>query len=125
MRKHYSWLINPGTGDYEMAGGSPQRDTSLQFPAYARLKVRRGAWMYSPNSEYGSDFGTVRKRSSTTPALLESIGTRALQPLLDDGRATDLTFASTGSSRHSEELECSITDSDSNTVSFSFTPVGG
>jgi len=125
MQKHYSWLINPVTGDYDLAGGNPQRDTSLQFPAYARLKVRRGAWLYSPNTDYGSDFGTVRKRSSTTPALLESIGTRALQPLLDDGRATDVAFSTVASSRHSEELQCTITDSDSNTLSFSFTPVGG
>jgi phage gp46-like protein len=127
QKRHYSWLINPQSGDYEISRGNPIRDESLQFPAYARLKIQRQSWMYAPDADYGSDFSTVRKRTATTPTLLQSIGTRALQPIIDDGRASDATFSSvqnTSGNRNSEEMLCSIMDNDDNILSFELTPVG-
>ena len=124
QKKHYSWLIDPVTGDYVINKGNPVRDESLQFPAYARLKIKRNGWMYAPNKDYGSDYSSVRKRTNTTQALLESIGTKALQPLIDDGRASEVTFTLDESSRNGESQICSIVDTDSNILSFELSPVG-
>lgn len=125
MNRHYSWLIDPTTGDYAIVNGNPVRDESLQFPAYVRMKIKRGAWLYAPDTDYGSEYSNVRKRTNKTPALLQSIGERALQPLLDDGRATDIEFETMVSNRNIEQLQVTITDSDGATLSFQLTPVGG
>jgi phage gp46-like protein len=124
QKRHYSWLIDPITGDYVINKGNPVRDDTLQFPAYARLKIRRGSWMYAPNSDYGSDYSTVRKRTNTTQALLESIGNKALQPMIDDGRASEVVFSLDQSSRNGESQICSIVDTDSNILSFELPSVG-
>lgn len=125
MNKHYSFLINPKTGDYILKNGTPVRDETLQFPCYARLKIKRNSWLYAPDSDYGSDFSQVRKRTATTTTLLESIGTKALTPLITDGRAVDMAFTSTDSSpRVGEGFLCQVVDSEKNAYAFPVTSVG-
>jgi phage gp46-like protein len=124
QKKHYSWLIDPVTGDYVINKGNPVRDESLQFPAYARLKIKRQGWLYAPNKDYGSDYSSVRKRTNSTQALLESIGIKALQPMIDDGRASEVAFTLDQSSRNGESQICSIVDTDSNILSFELSSVG-
>jgi len=124
QKKHYSWLINPANGDYLIDKGNPIRDESLQFPVYVRLKVKKDSWMYASSSDYGSNYSTVKKRISITQSLLRSIGTRALQPIIDDGRALEIDFSVVTSNRNLEEQLCTVIDNDSNIVSFELSSVG-
>jgi phage gp46-like protein len=84
------------TGDYVMQtganAGKPAIDTTLAAPTRTRLRARRGGWMHAPNDQWGSDFHSYRKRKSTDfkDGLGESIALKALQPLVDDGRADNL-----------------------------------
>jgi phage gp46-like protein len=122
--RHYSWLIDPTTGDYQVSGGNPVRDESLQFPAYVRLKTQRGSWLYAPDVDYGSDLYLIRKQTKATPALVENVSERALQPLLDDGRASEISVQHTGSARFGETLDANLTDRNGQTQSLSLSPVG-
>lgn len=106
-----NWNINPKTGDYVMVGGSPQQTDSLLIPAYIRLKTRRTQWLYAPNTEYGSDFYLVKKRRTNENAsTIESIGARALQPMIDDSRASQIDITTTAVARQGLQLETDITD---------------
>ncbi len=106
-----NWKINPETGDYIIANGAPEQTNSLTIPAYMRLKVQRSRWMYAPNNEYGSDFYTVKKRPSENGnQRLEDIASRALQPLVDDGRAKEITVDITGNSRNAAGMNAVIVD---------------
>lgn len=122
--KHYSWLINPVNGDYEIANGSPIVDDSLQFPAYVRLKVQRGKWLYAPNAEYGSDLGLIQKQTKRTPALIENVSLRALQPIIDDGRAEDIVVVQTGNARFGEEMQVTILDKNQQSQTLTLNPLG-
>lgn len=107
-----SWQIDPSTGDYLMTNGAPVESEDLAIPAYYRLKVRRGQWMYAPDDEYGSDFWTVKKHFRPNEVnSLTDIGLKALQPMVDDGRAADIE-ASFGSSvgRNDSQINFKITD---------------
>jgi len=88
--KHYSWLINPQTGDYVIEDGSPVRDESLQFPAYARIKTEKEKWMYAPSRDYGNSLVGLGKRQTTTPGLARKLIEKALAPILNDGRASEI-----------------------------------
>jgi len=124
MQKHYSWLIDPTTGDYAISNGDPQRDESVQFAAYLRLKLKRGSWLYAPGDNYGSDFATVRKRTANAPQLLIAVANRALAPLKEDERVATIEVESTGSARHAEELDITLQQQDGNITSFILNPVG-
>lgn len=88
-----SWQIDPGTRDFVQVNGSPVATDSLTNPAFYRLRIPRGGWMYAPDDQYGSDFGTVRKRfNGADIAGLVNIAQQALQPIIDDGRATSVTI---------------------------------
>lgn len=107
-----SWVIDPKTGDYVMTNGAPVESTSLIYPAYYRLKVERTQWLYAPDVNYGSDFYTIKKRFTATDAnVLTNLAERALQPMIDDGRASviDATFLAPKSINDSE-LQVDITD---------------
>lgn len=83
-----SWVIDPNSGDYVMESGSPTDSNDLKYPAYNRLKVQRGQWLYAPNDQYGSDYYLVKKRfNGSSLGNLRDIGERALQPIVDDKRA--------------------------------------
>jgi len=124
VQKSYSWLINPRTGDYDIANGDPQRDESLQFPAYLRLRVTQGEWLYAPDDTYGSNFRNVRKRTTNVTRILTDVCTQALNPLLEDLRANDIVVESVSSGRNSEELEITIRENNGEVSSFVFEPVG-
>lgn len=125
QKKNYSNLIDPVTGDYEIVNGNLVRDESLKFAAYARLKIQRTKWMYAPDSDYGSNFGLVKKRSNNASPMLQNIAEKALQPLIDDGRAVDITVDVLPSQgRHDAQLEISITDKNQQVMKFDYQPVG-
>lgn len=120
-----SWDLNPATGDYKLdANGSPVETDSLLVPAYIRLKGPRTRWLYAPNADWGSDFYALRKRhSSLDGSLCEQIGARALQSLIDDGRASTVTLNATVQSRGAVGLETEIVDAGGQGDSATFNPI--
>lgn len=106
-----SWNLDPKTGDYVMSGGAPEQTDSLTIPAYIRMKTKRTQWLYAPNSDYGADFYLVKKRRTNENASsIENIAGRALQPLIDDGRSSNISITTTDVARHGLQLETQITD---------------
>lgn len=105
------WDVDPKTGDYKMVNGAPSQTDSLLLPAYYRFKIQRGKWLYAPDTDYGSDFGSVKKRPGVAAnEVMENIGERALQPILDDARAKSITITSTPAGRHGFDLATKIID---------------
>lgn len=106
-----NWNIDPGKRDYKLANGAPEQTDSLTIPAYIRLKARRGRWMYAPNSIWGSNFYLIQKRKSTQDAsFLENLAADALQPIIDDKRAKEITVSTTVVSRHNVGMQVDIVD---------------
>lgn len=104
-----NWNLNPATGDYVMNGGAPEQTDSLKIPAYVRLKVTVGQWLYAPDSNYGSRFKQIKKRpTGRDTAKVENAAAVALQPILDDGRALSITVETTSSNRSSVGLSTVI-----------------
>lgn len=105
------WKINPNSGDYIMEGGAPANTESLQLPAYYRLKINRNRWLYAPDNNYGSDLYLIRKNQTTKDAsFVESVMARALQPIVNDGRARTIDVTATVRARHAVGLETKIED---------------
>lgn len=122
-----SWKIDPKTGDYLMTNGAPVDDPSLIYPAYYRLKTERTKWLYAPDNLYGSDFYTVKKRFSVNDVNpLNNLAKRALQPMLTDKRAKNVsaTFL-TPAGRNDVELSVTIVDSQGKPQTLNLPPVGG
>lgn len=87
-----SWRIDPKTGDYLMVNGAPVDDPSLIYPAYYRLKTKRTKWLYAPDTSYGSDLYTIKKRFNPNDVNpVSNIAEVALQPMVEDGRASDVS----------------------------------
>jgi phage gp46-like protein len=124
MTRSYSWLIDPTTRDYQLTKGSPIKDQSLQFPAYARLRIGRGTWLYAPDADYGNDLHLITRQSKASGALIENVMSRALQPLIDDGRATAVDIEPAGNARYGEAVTCTITDAEERNLSLTLDPVG-
>ena len=104
-----NWKIDPKTGDYIMQGGAPAETDSLEIPAYIRLKVGRGQWLYAPDDKYGSDFYALQKRQTVRDASqLETIAANALQPIADDGRASQIDINARVLTRNGVGLEAEI-----------------
>lgn len=122
-----SWVINPKTGDYVMTNGSPTDDDSLIYPAYYRVKIDRTRWMYAPETSYGSDFWTVKKRFGPNDVNSGvNIAERALQPMIDDGRASDIAIDFlTPRGRNDIELQVNITDAKGEQQTLNLPVVGG
>ncbi len=111
QKKNYNPEINPTTGDYVIENGNMVRDESLQFPAHARMKIQAGTWLYAPDDDYGSNFGIVKKRTNRSTPLLQNVAERALQPLIDDGRAVSVQVEATASNtRHDANLTVTVVD---------------
>lgn len=120
-----SWDVDPKTGDYVMESGVPKKGTSLLTPAYFRMKAKRGTWMYAPDSKWGSDFHLVTKRVSVTDGqFLESVAEKALQPMIDDGRASEVTITTAAQSRHNTGLEVELIDAQGDAEQLNFDPIG-
>lgn len=120
-----SWVIDPSSGDYVMTNGSPVESTDLKYNAYYRLKIRRQQWMYAPNSKYGCDYYKVTKNLTTKPqTALEAIASRAVQPIVDDGRAQQINVTVTGVSRSGVTVETDITTNNQKQSSITLTGLG-
>lgn len=120
-----SWKIDPSTLDYVMENGKPVIDIGLSTPAVIRLRGHRTKWLYAPDSKWGSDFYAIRQRNNQqTPKLLETTAQRALQPMLDDGRASSVTVVTTQTTRYSNLLNTQIIDAEGNETNLTVKPIG-
>lgn len=120
-----NWNLDPKTGDYVMENGAPEQTGSLKIPAYIRLKTRRNQWLYAPNNDYGSDYYLLRKKQANLDAsTIEAIGERALQPLVDDGRANEITIQTTGTTRTGIEMKTQIIDAAGEPEDITFSRLG-
>lgn len=112
-----------------MENGSPVPSNSLIYPAFYRYRIPRGGWMYAPDDNYGSDFATVKKRfNGADLGGLVNIAQRALQPIIDDGRAGSVTITpNTGSSanRNVSTFTTDIVDTQGNLDTLILPPLTG
>ena len=120
-----SWNINPTTGDYVMKNGQPEQTNSLNVPAYFRLKVKRKKWLYAPDTKYGSDFYTIQKRpSDSANQRFENTAVKALQPIVDDGRAIQVEATVTQNVRSGTALDTTIIDATGEVETQTFKSLG-
>lgn len=91
------------TGDYveDESTGKPTTTEGLGPAIRTRIRAHRGRWMYAPNPEWGSDFYAYKKKKSIDfrDGLGESIATKALEPLVNDGRADNIEVETQFSNR--------------------------
>lgn len=82
--------LSPDTGDY-----TGTRAQVLENAAYLRLKTQLGSWWADPT--VGSRLHELarEKDRQRVYVLARQYAEQALQPLLDDGRATSVTVTST------------------------------
>lgn len=122
-----TWQIDPSTGDYVMQNGAPVESDSLIYPAYYRLKTPRTKWLYAPDTNYGSDYWTVNKRfnpNDTNP--LVNMTEVALQPMIDDGRASDVAATYTApKGLNDTQISAVITDAQGTPQTLNLPVVGG
>lgn len=110
-----NWLMDPTKKDYVMEFGDPVQTDSLEMPAYFRLIIKRTQWMYAPDVDYGSDFYLIKKRRTNENAnSVENVGARALQPIIDDGRASAISVTAVLVTRSAVGLQTDITDARGN-----------
>jgi phage gp46-like protein len=118
-------MLNPATGDYVLSKGAPVQSDALLVPAYVRLKTRRSQWLYAPDSNYGSDFYTVKKRPTESGnQQLENIAVQALQPMIDDGRALQVTAQVVTGNRNSAGMNIEIIDASGGAQETTFPGLG-
>ena len=121
MSNSHSFKINPVTKDYELdSKGKPIIDKSLKTPAYFRLTIPRTKWMY-----YGSDYYLAKKNLTGSYASnVTKIADKALEPLIDSGRAIDITTSLEERSRHGAAISIKIQESLHSKEDISLIPVG-
>ena len=120
-----NWNLNPETGDYVLVGGAPENVETLKIPAYIRLKTKRQKWMYAPDLNYGSDlYLIVRKKNGETSSQVEDTSAKALQPIVDDDRATSIEVETTQEARHALGLKITVTDAGGRTENIDIKPLG-
>lgn len=115
------------TGDYVVGtDGKPTLDTSLAPAIRCRLRCHRKKWLHSPDALYGSDFFTYNRRKSVTfsDALGENIASKAIQPMVNDGRADNLVIATQSTNRGGVALAITLTDKQQNQPLTVSVPVG-
>lgn len=124
-----SWELDPSTGDYKMEKGAPVPTDSLRIPAFYRIKIPRGGWMYAPDDKFGSDYHLVKKRSGLgSEQSLINIGEKALEPLVEDGRAVEAVIErdpGIQTERNNSALKILIEDSQGNLETADLPPIGG
>lgn len=125
MNKSYSWRINPASGDYVVANGSPVRDETLDFPVYVRLRTPRRGWLYAPDNRYGSVLEDVKRQNNQTSTLLANVMRDALRPLVETRRAASIDVLPTRSERFKEELGVTYVTRAGEERTFTFDPVEG
>ncbi len=120
-----SWNMDPHKRDYVMDNGAPVETNSLQVPAFFRLRIKRKQWLYAPDTRFGSDFYTVLKRPSQNAAQrLENIGSAALQPMIDDGRADSVTVTADVFNRNGVSMTTDIVDASGVAQTATFSGLG-
>lgn len=108
-----NWDIDPQKKDYVLERGSPAQTDSLRVPAYVRLKTRRGTYMYAPDTRFGSEFHLQKKRrTSVDNSTVEDLAADALQPIVSDQRASEITIESEVKTRNNVGLQAQIIDKD-------------
>lgn len=89
-----AWL-NPSTADYEFLSNSATRDPAdgLANAAYIRLMTPLGSWWQ--DSTLGSRLHELvrQKDLNRIGVLAKQYAEQALQPILDDGRATKIEIS--------------------------------
>lgn len=120
-----TWNIDPKTGDYVLENGRPQETNSLKVAAYFRLKIKRKKWLYAPDDKYGADFYTIQKRpADNANQRFENTAVKALQPLVDDGRALQIEATVTQNVRSGTALETTIIDATGEVQKVTFNSLG-
>lgn len=101
--------INPTTGDL-----TGQRINTLGNAVYIRLMTPLGSWWKHP--EVGSRLHELKRSKDLTRVgkLAKQYAEKALQPLLDDGRAQDITITSEQPHNGWLNLQIDITDATGN-----------
>lgn len=121
----FQWEIDPSSGDYVQVNGSPVMTAELTHPAYYRCKVPRKKWLYAPDDNYGSDFASFRgKQNTANTSVLESMAQRAMAPIVQDGRATEIDVTTIARSRNGTQLETKITTPQGEVETLQFDPIG-
>lgn len=116
--------LDPATGDYVIVNGRPVEDDTLNTPAYIRLKAKRTKWLFAPDSTWGSDLYLFQKQH--TPPDDQSLcaaAQRALQPLIDAGRAIMVSAVNTASYRNASALTVTLVQTSGEPTSLVFNPV--
>ncbi|MDP2786598.1 MAG: phage GP46 family protein [Pseudomonadota bacterium] len=87
--------INPQTGGYEISNGAPVRDPAdgLANAVYMRLMTHLGSFWANPT--LGSRLHELAREKDLAriELLARQYAAQALQPILDDGRATAIEIA--------------------------------
>jgi phage gp46-like protein len=87
--------INPLTGDYSLTAGSITRDPAegLANAVYLRLMTPLGGYWDDP--KLGSLLHTLEREKDVTriSVLARQYCEQALQPIIDDGRATSIVVS--------------------------------
>lgn len=125
--KNICSLIDPVKKDYVVDNfGNLVNDPTLKTPAYIRLKTPRQNWLLAPDKNFGSDFYLIRKNiTSSDVSKYINTAERALAPLIDQNRASDVTVEIADRARHGAALSIKITDIKSENDQELFVPVGG
>jgi phage gp46-like protein len=107
-----------------VVNGRPVEDGTLNTPAYIRLKTERTRWMYAPDAQFGADFYLFHRRHLLpNDNAMIAVAQRALQPLIDDGRASAVQVAEQATAREAFELAINITQANGVTTPLTFQPV--
>lgn len=119
------WDIDEKTGDYLQVNGSPIETDSLRIPAYIRLKVKRTQWLYAPDTDYGSDLYRIQKRQTNRDtSAIENIAGKALQPILNDGRAQRVDIDFQAVARHAVGIKVKIISAAGQIEELNLNPLG-
>ncbi len=102
--------IDPETHDYEMdVVGLMVTTNSLEQPAYIRLRAHFEGWLYDPS--LGSElYKSNDKAAGRTQEEIVRRAEYALQPLIDDGRASSITVKPLEVTRYGLSLDIKIID---------------
>ena len=116
--------LDPQTGDYILKNGRPVEDDSLNTPAYIRLKTRRTKWLYAPDTDFGADYYLYSKRHvPSDDKALVAVTNKALQPLIDSGRATAVSSVVQATHRDRVLITTQVTQAGGTVVQLTFSPL--
>lgn len=119
--------IDPVTKDYSLdtSNGKLENDLSLKTPAYFRLMIPRLGWLYAPDRDYGSDLALIKKNlTSGGSSIVSNTAERALNPLIDQERASSVSVDVVQKSRHGVGIEIDIVDANGEEEKTYFVPIG-